>query len=243
MDKNEATPEDGARYRVRHSAEVVSILRGVMENKALVTVLTADGREFLVTTLVAVDAEAGEVYLGCGDDDGKNTVLLASPSVTFSTFHERVRVQFVSDKLELASIDQRPLFRIPIPAEVLRFQRREYFRLPTSLTNPIKCLIPTPRGDIDASVIDISLGGIGILAYETGVQISPGETYHGCRLSMPEGGVYLVSLSVRSTYDVTLKNGILSHRAGCQFINLPVSIESEIQRYIFRMERDRRHLV
>lgn len=243
MDKNDAAEENSARFRVRHSAEVVSILRGVMENKALVTVQVADGGEFLVTTLVGVDAEAGVVYLGCGDDAGKNKALLASPSVTFSTFHERVRVQFASDKLGLVSIDQRPLFRIPIPAEVQRFQRREYFRLPTSLTNPIKCLIPTPRGDIDAAVIDISLGGIGILAYETGVQISSGETYHGCRLSMPEGGVYLVSLSVRSTYDVTLKNGVLSHRAGCQFISLPVSIESEIQRYIFRMERDRRHLV
>jgi len=45
---------------------------------------------------------------------------------------------------------------------------------------------------------------------------------------------------VRSTYDVSLKNGTISHRAGCQFINLPISIESEIQRYIFRVERDRR---
>ena len=75
---------------------------------------------------------------------------------------------------------------------------------------------------------------------EREVMVVSGDVYHGCRLTMPDGGSFLVSLSVRSTYDVTLKNGVLSHRAGCQFINLPASIESEIQRYIFQLERNRR---
>jgi c-di-GMP-binding flagellar brake protein YcgR len=243
MDKNLAAPESDTRFSVRHTAEIEGILRGIMENKALVTLQTPDGREFLVTTLVAVDAPAAAVFLGIGDEAGKNEVLLAAPTITLSTFHDRIRVRWSSDKLEMVTSDRGPLFRIPFPVELKRFQRREYYRLLTSLTNPIKCQIPTPQGDIDTAVVDISVGGIGILAYATGVSINPGETYHGCRLSMPDGGAFLVSLSVRSTYDVTLKNGTISHRAGCQFINLPVSIESEIQRYIFRMERDRRHSI
>jgi c-di-GMP-binding flagellar brake protein YcgR len=149
-------------------------------------------------------------------------------------------VQFSSDQLELVTLDNQPVFRVPLPTEVQRFQRREFFRLPTSLTNPIKCLIPSPQGDIETSVIDISVGGIGILAYESGISVDAGAVFHGCRLVMPDGGAFMVSLSVRSTYDVSLKNGTISHRAGCQFINLPISIESEIQRYIFRVERDRR---
>jgi len=233
--------DETSRFRVRHGGEVDSILRGLIASKALVTMQTADGREFLVTTIVSMDSEMGRLLLGCGDTPEKNDALLQSPSVSFSTFHERIRVQFKSADLELVTIDGRPHFGIPIPTELMRFQRREFFRLPTSLTNPIKCLIPTPRGDIDAAVVDISVGGIGILAYEQDTQVASGEVYHGCRLTMPDGGVFLVSLAVRSTYDVALKNGVLSHRAGCQFINLPTSIESEIQRYIFRVERDRRH--
>jgi c-di-GMP-binding flagellar brake protein YcgR len=241
MNSEPALSDDASRYKVRHSGEINNILRGLLENKALVTMQTADGREFLVTTIVALEQEAGRLLLGCGDTPEKNAALLRSPSVSFSTFHERVRVQFSSEDLELVSVDGKPLFGIPMPRELKRFQRRQFFRLPTSLTNPIKCLIPTPKGGIDAAVIDISVGGIGILAYEQDVPLNPGEVFHGCRLTMPDDGAFLVSLSVRSTYDVNLKNGVLSHRAGCQFINLPASIESEIQRYIFKVERDRRH--
>lgn len=239
--KSPSTPADDPRYKVQHSGEVMAILRNLMENKALVTMQTEDGREFLVTTIVALEPDAGRLLLGCGDTPEKNAALLQSPSVSFSSFHERIRVQFTSVDLELVTVDGRPHFGIPVPTDLVRYQRREFFRLPTSLTNPIKCLIPTPNGDIDAAVVDISVGGIGILAYEREVMVVSGDVYHGCRLTMPDGGSFLVSLGVRSTYDVTLKNGVLSHRAGCQFINLPASIESEIQRYIFRVERDRRY--
>jgi c-di-GMP-binding flagellar brake protein YcgR len=211
-----------------------------MENKALVTMQASDARVFLITTLVSIDPQAGMLYLGAGDAPEKNAALLNATEVSFSSFHERIKVRFDSADLELVTIDGQPLFRIPLPTELQRFQRREYFRVQTSLTNPVKCLIPTPQGTVDAAVIDISVGGIGILAYEHAVPVTPGETYHGCQLSLPGGGAYLVSLNVRSTYDVTLRNGALSHRAGCQFINLAVSIESEIQRYIFRLERNRR---
>jgi len=46
---------------------------------------------------------------------------------------------------------------------------------------------------------------------------------------------------VRTTFDVTLKNGRLTHRAGCEFIDLPPSIETAIQRYIIQVERERRN--
>lgn len=241
MKYDQAAPDNASRFSVTHPGEVERVLRGVMETRALVTIQVTEGREFLVTTLVALDTGEGALYLGCGDDERKNAVLLGAASVTFFTHHEKIKVQFVSEALQLVMVEGRPLFRVPMPATLLRFQRREYFRLPTSLTNPIKCFIPSPEGNIDAAVIDISVGGIGILAYEHGTPIIAGEIYHGCHLSLPGGAAFLVSLNVRSTYDITLKNGVVSHRAGCQFINLPASVESEIQRYIFRIERDRRY--
>jgi len=45
---------------------------------------------------------------------------------------------------------------------------------------------------------------------------------------------------VCTTFEITLKNGRHTHRAGCQFIDLPASVETEIQRYIIRVDRERR---
>jgi c-di-GMP-binding flagellar brake protein YcgR len=38
---------------------------------------------------------------------------------------------------------------------------------------------------------------------------------------------------------VTLRNGNKSLRAGCQFIDMRPNIQSMIQRYIIKLERDR----
>jgi c-di-GMP-binding flagellar brake protein YcgR len=45
---------------------------------------------------------------------------------------------------------------------------------------------------------------------------------------------------VCTTFEITLKNGRLTHRAGCRFIDLPPSVETAIQRYIIQVDRERR---
>jgi c-di-GMP-binding flagellar brake protein YcgR len=126
-----------------------------------------------------------------------------------------------------------------MPKELLRLQRRESYRLATSVVNPVKCLINAGGHFLETVVIDISIGGIGILSYEGISLLKAGETYHGCRVEMPGAGTFAVSLNVCTIFDVALKNGRVTHRAGCRFIDLPPSVETEIQRYINRLERQR----
>jgi c-di-GMP-binding flagellar brake protein YcgR len=137
-------------------------------------------------------------------------------------------------------LQQEAVFKVRIPREMLRLQRREYYRLVTSVINPVKCMINTSAGLIETVVVDISIGGVGVLAYREEGVLKAGEVYQGCRITLPGTGEFALSLSVRTTFDITLKNGRLTHRAGCQFIDLPASVETAIQRYIIRVERERR---
>jgi c-di-GMP-binding flagellar brake protein YcgR len=57
---------------------------------------------------------------------------------------------------------------------------------------------------------------------------------------LPGTGEFAVGLNVCTTFEITLKNGRLTHRAGCQFIDLPSSVETAIQRYIIQVDRERR---
>lgn len=230
--------EERDRYLVRHPAEVQRVLREVMQDRGIVTACADEGRERMLTTIVDLDARS--VFLDCGVDEGMNARLASCREVILSTTHEGVRVQFTSPPLERVRHLQAQALRATMPAELLRLQRRAYYRLVTSLVDPIKCRIATDAGELDATVVDLSVGGIGILAYTPDVPLVVGAVYHGCRLSVPALGQFAVGLVVRSTFEVTLRNGRRSHRAGCQFIDLPPGLETTLQRYITRAQRDRR---
>lgn len=232
--------EERNRYLVRHPAEVQRVLREVMQDKGIVTAYADDGRERMLTAIVALDPASRSVYLDCGADEEMNARLATCREVTLSTTHDGVRVQFTAPPLERVRHRQAEVLRAVMPEELLRLQRREYYRLVTSVVDPIRCLISTDHGELEATVVDLSIGGIGIIAYKPDVELEVGRVYHGCRLALPTLGQFAVSLIVRSTFEVLLRNGRRSHRAGCQFIDLPPGLETALQRYITRAERERR---
>ncbi len=234
------TSEDADRYLVRHSIEIERVLRDVMQGKAIVAAYGENGKDFLLTSIVAIEPKENAIYLGYGPDERLNAQLLEAHNATFATTHDQVRVQFSCDRVEAVVYGHEPAFRVPIPNELLRLQRREYYRLVTSVVNPVKCMINTEAGMLEALVVDISIGGVGILAYQENGELTAGETYHGCRISLPGAGEFALSLAVCTTFEITLKNGRHTNRAGCQFIELPPSVETEIQRYIIRVDRERR---
>jgi c-di-GMP-binding flagellar brake protein YcgR len=232
--------EDIERFKVRSPSEIDRLLVAIMEGKGFITVYSETLQDFLVTSIIAMDRKKRFFYLGYGSDDTINRAILDSPTVMFTTTQEQIKIQFATPRLARVLYDNEPAFRADFPIEVIRFQRREYYRLATQILKPIKCFIPVGDAMAETTVVDISVGGIGVLASRQGTSLEPGKAYHGCRLELPDSGTFLVSLDIRTTFDITLKNGVASHRMGCQFISLPGYIENEIQRYILRSERERR---
>lgn len=234
------TPEEIERYKISHPAEIERILRGVMEKKSLVTAYSENNRDFLVTTLIGLDTQARALYFGYGPDEKVNDALLASHSVSFNTAHDQVRVLFATSAMTRTTLYDEPVLKAVMPAELLRFQRREYYRLPTPLMNPVHCLIPTENGGLETTVADISIGGVSVLAYDREGALSVGKVYQGCQLALPEAGKHIVNLRICTIHEQSMSNGGVSRRAGCQFMGLSPSIETELQRYIIRLERERR---
>lgn len=240
MSIDTCTSEEIERFKIEHSAEIERILLGVMNKKALVTAYSEDNRDFLVTTLIAIDTDQKALFFGAGPDPATNLALTTGGLVSFNTAHDQVRVLFTSPALSLVDVSGERLLRAKFPKEMLRFQRREYYRLAAPLTHPVKCLINLENGILEALVLDISIGGLGVLSYSQDVEFHEGDIYNGCRLSLPGAGTYVVSLQIRTIYEQSLRSGAISHRVGCQFIHLAASVENVIQRYIIRVERERR---
>lgn len=56
---------------------------------------------------------------------------------------------------------------------------------------------------------------------------------------MPEGEPLSVRLPVRDLFDIKQPNGARTRRAGCQFVDLSNSVMARLQRYLFKLERER----
>ena len=235
---------DDSRYLVTNRLEIIRIMRGLAQRNELVSAFFNNGKDLLLTSVLAVYPEIDTVVLDCGSNNDLNQRILRAEKIIFVTALDKVKVQFISQGIEPSNFENKPAFVVPLPAQVLQLQRREYYRLTTPVVNPLKCKVPLGEGRIEEfPIIDISAGGIGvILANSIALPLKVGSVYPGCRIELPGVGTLELSLGIQSLFEITLKNGAKSMRSGCQFVNLHASMESLIQRYILRLERDRINL-
>lgn len=233
-------PEEAQRYRVQRRLEINQALNRLVDSRAMLSLIA--GRAESPTALSALlRVHKDRIWLDPSRDERFNQILLAADGVQAVTSLERVLIQFHCRHLRTeAGGDFGTVLAADFPDELIRLQRRENYRLETSLIHPVKCLIHKENRLMETTVVDISVGGVGVLAYRELGQLNAGEVYHGCRLALPGSGEFAVSLEVRSIYDVQRRDRRDAHRAGCQFIDLPTSIETQIQRYIIRVDRERR---
>ncbi len=234
------TDTDDDRFTVRSPVEVAFILRAVMQAGEMVTAYFNDGRDFMITAILAVDRNAGEVLFDASKDSASNRRLTGGRKVSFVTTQDRIKVQFDSDAVTTTTYEGDPAFRIPLPASLLKFQRRDYYRVDTPVIKPVRCRLALPEGHVDTHLVDISLGGVCLTGYPESLAMEPGREFPGCRIDLGDAGQLTADLQVRNNIDIPLRNGTVSRRAGCMFVKLPPGAEAMLQRYIIRLERDRR---
>lgn len=248
----DATPETRADSEVLHldeygeyllhsPLEILAVLRQVATQGDLVTLYFNSGKDFLLTTLLAVNEQ--EVLLDKGSSEEMNRRSISADKIFCVTRHAKVKLQFILTGVREVMLDGRSVFAAALPVTLLRLQRREYFRLNTPLNRPLVCHIPLQHEDgtvelFTRNVVDISVGGVAIQT--DGIDFIPEQVFGGCNLELPEIGVLSITLMVRNLYEVPLRNGHLSKRAGCKFVDLPPASQNMIQRYIVRIERERK---
>lgn len=241
MTTNANGDDDYSKYSVSWKKEVVYILRAIMEKGELLTAHFDQGKNFILTSIVGVDAEEGEVYLDLGANAAMNERIVDAEKIIFITTHDKVKVQFTATWIEKTQYEGRDSFVIDLPDSLIKLQRREFYRVTTPISKPLKCLAPTEDNQkMEMAVVDISIGGIGVVLPSLEIELDPGKTFAGCQLELPDIGVITATLELRTLFEITLRNGQKSKRAGLQFVDLPANMQSMIQRYIIKMERERR---
>ena len=237
--------DDYGKYLLHSKKEILFILRAMLDKGSLITVYFNQGNDFLLTTLLSVSTDGNGMLLDPGSNAAMNRKALDSDKLTFIATHDKVKIQFTVKRLARAEHEGREAFRAAIPSELLRLQRREFYRLTAPIAHPLRCSIPVKLADgsrsiIESTVIDISGGGLGVLVPPEGVEFETDHLFENCRLELPEVGTVLATLRVRSVFEFTQRSGAKNKRSGCEFVDLPGNMLTLIQRYIIRVERERK---
>jgi len=230
-------------FRIHDRREIVGILRDIIERRSLVTLNF--GADFIITSLLALNTETGELFFDIAQDDAANSRIRSAGKLLFVTLVDNIKTQFEAERAENAVFEQRPALRTRMPASVLRLQRRNHFRVKAPRAEPLVCAIPLPGGAVARFVIgDLSVSGIAVLAGPDFDIFQPGAIFDNCRIELPEHGEITTSIEIRNLVPAGGNGADAARfRFGCRFLNLAGTVESLLQRYINHLERSRRALL
>jgi c-di-GMP-binding flagellar brake protein YcgR len=220
-------------------AEIATILRRVGEERTLVTAYTGTDGEFAVTLVLKVDADFEEITLDMPVNPESQARLLGADDLVFVIFFENVKVQFRAPMAQATTFEGRPAFRVRLPGQMLRLQRREYFRVRAPVMGKATCLVPQGNGTStyeSLRLLNISVGGLAVLSYPHHFELPLGETVRNCVLNLAGVGPVNVSLRVVNLYDGESETD--GRRFGCQFIDLAPQARLMVQRYVNRVEAE-----
>jgi len=239
--------EDVSPYQVHSRREIIGLLRSMQERNQLVTMQADGGAEAVLTSVLEVDETNGIVVIDRAPSNIVNHRIVSSDNVSFETVLDNIRILFFSNKVGECLYDNLPALYIAIPPSLIRLQRREFYRVPTPVANPVRCTIHVPPDDetgtggttVVVTLKDISAGGIGIIDEKKMLDNTIGRVYKDCRIDLPGGAAVTAQLQIRNSHDLTLVSGKSIRKIGCMFVNLPSSTLAAVQRYITKLERER----
>ena len=233
--------EDIRPFTLSSSVEIVFQLRSLINRREMVSVYFNHGEEMLLTTLIDVDPARGEFSFDIGSNDDANARLLKSERAVFVAAPDGVKTQFVCGPFRTGSDANGQVIRCALPPDVIKLQRREYFRVETPIANPVICQIQQPQA-VKLPLHDISLGGLSLVASQAMREFERMTLLVDCRIALPGFGALIFDMEARNLRALINRNGSQLNLIGCRFVRLDGKAESLLQRYMNQLERERRNL-
>lgn len=239
---NTYSDEDIENCTLRSPREIAFLLRGLIKRGDRTTVLFQEGRQSFLTVLLDISEDAGLLYFDIGGSNDTNQAFLKSEQSTFTTFVDGIRIQFSAKKGQEIKWRGESAFAVPLPKSLLRLQRREFFRLSLPTTKPYICRLQRgSKQEKSFPLHDISVGGVGIFSPHP-LDYEPLEKLENCWIDLHDTGVLAVTLEVRYVNPLESRTGKPLWHLGCRYVKLSPLNETLIQRFMARLEAERKAL-
>lgn len=229
------------KYLVHGRRQIRQLLQGLIDGHSLISAHISPGKDAFLTALVTLSDDEDWVFLDVSPDAKINQQVAQAEKLICVTQLNKIRIQFSVDSITPMQLDGRPAFAVQVPGQMVRLQRREFYRLHIPLSHGISCSLPADGADstpTDVRVIDISEGGLALQLPQNNAPYKIGTLINDCVLHLLDSTTIVVRLEVRNVTAQTSRTGVQTTRVGCRFVELPHPADTQIQRYILRTERE-----
>ncbi|WCE03697.1 flagellar brake protein [Pseudoxanthomonas sp. JBR18] len=240
-----STEEVDDKYLLRNPRQIRRLLRALIDQRATLTVHLMGRDQSFASAILEVDEDEDQVLLDGSVNEASNQAAERAGTLLCFAQLDRVRVRFRIEALDRIEQNGRTAFRFPLPDSLYYLQRREFYRLETPITESPTCILRIPDSsaadpiELEARVVDISGGGLAVALPVDVPRLTTHVTYPECQLALPDHQPFSVPLMVCSQQRQVLPSGVEFLRIGLQFGQLPRGADELIQRYIFRVDRER----
>ena len=233
-----------ARFQIAGERPVAFMLAGLARDADQFSVQFQPSGEMFLTTLLAVQPAKGLFFFDCSGSTETNRRLLQSERNVFVGRPGGIHVQFSIGRASEVIYGGAKAFSAALPKALIRLQRRESFRIQMPRARLVQFHGRLPDGGLlSLPLYDLSVTGVGLIGPQVPDGLTSGLVLPNCHFHLPEDEQELFfSATLRHMSERENRFGAKSWHVGLQFNDLPVSAQNRIQRYIDRVERERREL-
>jgi c-di-GMP-binding flagellar brake protein YcgR len=234
------TDEEIERCTLTGRREITFLLRGLIKQGERISVTFDGGRQSFLTVLIDLSDDETQLYFDVGGSHDTNRAFLNAERSAFLSVVDGIHIQFSATQVQEKTVRGERVFVVPVPKSLLRLQRRDVFRIQLPTSKPYICRIRRGAPDEKALPLhDISIGGIGILSTEK-LAFEQLEVLENCWVDLRDSGALALTLEVRYITELENRAGKPLWHMGCQFLKLSSLNETLIQRFMGRLEAERR---
>ncbi len=192
------------------------------------------------TQLLGIEPENGALIFGVTTDMALNKQISEATMLYCASTINDVPIEFMLDTPQQERRADKMCFLSPFPQLLIRMQRREFFRINIPQGISAICYFPTEATPVKTELADISIGGFSILVHgDCLLPFKVDDIIEECEIQLSLNDGFKTTLKVKNNIVKSNNNSEITTLIGFTFIDIPASIESRIQRFIFNIESKR----
>ncbi|SRR5579871_2426704 len=229
-------------YAVVEREEIIAHLARLAAERAHTSVYFSVPPGSIMSTLLAVDGRQGTLLFECDTDPARNDAVLRAPALAWRSSLDGITIEFTTTRARRFERGAATVLVTTLPDLILRLQRRNAFRAETPIAPPLYALLDeSGQGESEkrATVLDISALGMSLLVDVRALPLFSGMRIVRASFELPGFGHILCGLEVRYILSAGSAHAEHMRRCGARFVDMGVTEELLIARYIGALERER----
>lgn len=229
------TDADEHRYEVRNPREILATMREIQRTQPMVMV-TIVGAHPMISALMDVAPEDGRLVFDAPE--------MHAPGENPMPVHVELRLNGVRVRFESIAVPGAhqgyPALFVRIPEIIVRWQRRDAFRIDAPVAEPIYCRFYINNGmrELLLRIANLSAKGMSLLGGQGEWDAKPGTRVEGARIDLP--GTAVIPCAFEVVHEQYRETPAGRRRVlGCHFIEMPGPLQTVLSRYLTELERSR----